>query len=202
MLEQAMPRQYYDPETLEPQRSVGFLIKRCGVLMNQFAERGFESQPISFTQWVALMTLTQRPHVSPTELSEHMGHDMGALTRLVDELQRDGLVRRERSEHDRRAVEIAITPEGRRVANGGKRVVVDLLNRLVEPYSVQEIEGLIVLLQRLLTQMQSIANTELLTPPQEGTPARAASAPQRANAKVTRAPRAARKRKIAPVRIP
>lgn len=197
-----MPEQYYDADTLEPQRSVGFLIKRCGVLMTQFAERSFESQPISFTQWMALMCLTQRPHVSPTELSEHMGHDMGALTRLVDELQRDGLVRRERSEHDRRAVEIAITPEGRRVASGGKRVVVELLNRLVEPYSAQEIEGLIVLLQKLLTQMQSIAQTELLAPPQDTTPARAASAAQRANAKVTRAPRTARKRKTGSVRNP
>ena len=195
-----MPEQYYNAETLEPQRSVGFLIKRCGVLMTQFAERSFESQPISFTQWVALMTLAQCPHASPTQLSEHMGHDMGALTRLVDELQRDGLVRRERSEHDRRVVEIAITPEGRRVANGGKRVVVDLLNRLVEPYSAQEIEGLIVLLQRLLTQMQSIARTEPLILPQDATPARAASAPQRANAKATRPARAARKRKIGPVR--
>ena len=197
-----MPEQYYDAETLEPQRSVGFLIKRCGVLMTQFAERSFESQPISFTQWIALMTLTQHSCVSPTELSEQMGHDMGALTRLVDELQRDGLVRRERSEQDRRAVEIAITPEGRRVANGGKRIVVGLLNRLVQPYSAEEIEGLIALLQKLLTQMQSIAQTELLAPPQDTTPARTAAAPQRANAKVTRAPRTARKRKIGPVRNP
>jgi DNA-binding MarR family transcriptional regulator len=195
MLEQEMPEHYYNAETLEPERSVGFLIKRCGVLMTQFAERSFESQPISFTQWVALMTLNQRPHTSPTELSLHMGHDMGALTRLVDELQRDGLVRRERSEHDRRAVEIAITPEGRRVANAGKRLVVELLNRLVEPYSAQEIETLIVLLQRFLGQMQNIAKTEFLIPLPDATPARAASATQRANAKATRPARLARKRK-------
>jgi DNA-binding MarR family transcriptional regulator len=190
-----MPENYYNADTLEPERSVGFLIKRCGVLMTQIAERSFESQPISFTQWVALMTLTQRAHASPTELSLHMGHDMGALTRLVDELQRDGLVRRERSEQDRRAVEIAITPEGRRVANSGKRLVVELLNRLVEPYSAQEIEGLIVLLQRLLTQMQSVANTDSLLAPRDATPGRVAPAPQRANPKITRPTRTARKRK-------
>lgn len=190
-----MPEQYYNAETLEPERSVGFLIKRCGILMTQFAERSFESQPISFTQWVALMSLAQRACISPTELSLHMGHDMGALTRLVDELQRVGLVRRERSEHDRRAVEIAITPEGRRVANAGKRLVVELLNRLVEPYSAQEIETLIVLLQRLLGQMQNVAKTEFLTPLPDATPARAASATQRANAKVTRPARQTRKRK-------
>ena len=151
-----MPAHYYNAETLEPQRSVGFLIKRCGVLMTQFAERSFESQPISFTQWVALMTLTQSPHTSPTELSCHMGHDMGALTRLVDELEHRGLVRRERSQHDRRAVEITLTPEGRRLGYAGKRYVVELLNELVEPYSHAEIDSFISLLQRLLARMQGL----------------------------------------------
>lgn len=154
-----MPESYYTVETLEPNRSVGFLIKRCGVLMNQIAERSFAAQSISFTQWIVLMTLTERAHASPTELSAHMGHDMGALTRLVDELERDGLVSRERSQHDRRAVQIAITSEGRRVATAGKRVVVDLLNQLVEPYSPAEIESLISLLQRMLAQMQTLEGT-------------------------------------------
>jgi DNA-binding MarR family transcriptional regulator len=162
MLEQAMAEPYYTLETLEPERSVGFLIKRCGVLMTQIAERSFESQPISFTQWIILISLTQRTHASPTELTAFMGHDMGALTRLVDELERNALVRRERPEHDRRAVQIAITPEGRRLAHAGKRIVADLLNKLVEPYSTMEIDLLISLLQRLLAQMQEAA--KVMTP--------------------------------------
>ena len=163
---------YYTVESLEPNRSVGFLIKRCGVLMTQMAERGFESQPISFTQWIVLMLLTQRPHASPTELSALMGHDMGALTRLVDELARDALVRRERSEHDRRAVEIAITPEGRRVAQAGKRVVVDMLNRLVEPYSRTEIEALTALLQKFLAQLEEAAKAATPVEPPDAAPGR------------------------------
>src|SRR4029077_7923074 len=125
-----MPQSFYTLESLQADNSVGFLIKRCGIVMTQIAERSFESQPVSFTQWMALMWLTQRPHASPTELSTHLGHDMGALTRVADELERAGMVRRDRSRHDRRAVEIAITPEGRRVAQAGKRLLVDLLNEL------------------------------------------------------------------------
>ncbi len=109
-----MPESYYTLESLEANNSVGFLIKRCGIVMTQIAERRFESQQISFTQWMVLIWLTKRPQASPTELSAHLGHDMGALTRVVDELEREGMVRRDRSQHDRRAVEIAITPEGRR----------------------------------------------------------------------------------------
>jgi DNA-binding MarR family transcriptional regulator len=149
-----MSKPYYNAATLDANNSVGYLVKRCGVLMSQLAEGRFESLSISFTQWIALVWLAQQEQVSATQLSAHLGHDMGALTRVVDELERRGFVRRERSSRDRRAVEIAITAAGRRQAQSAKRVIVELLNQLVEPYSDREIDTLICLLQRLLTHLQ------------------------------------------------
>lgn len=164
-----MPEAFYTLESLEADNSVGFLIKRCGIVMTQIAERRFESQRISFTQWMVLIWLAQRPHASPTELSAHLGHDMGALTRVVDELEREGMVRRDRSEHDRRAVQIAITSEGRRVALAGKRLMVDLLNELVAPYSKVEVDTLISLLQRVLLRLQEAARLSTPFEPQSAT---------------------------------
>ena len=147
---------------LERESSVGFLVKRCGVLMAQVAEQRFaRDTAVTFTQWLALMSLcTQQGHISATQLSRDLGHDMGALTRVVDELERRSLVRRERSRKDRRAVEIAITPEGRRVADEAKRAIVDLLNELVQPYSLQELEILISLLRRLWQHLEHAAAKE------------------------------------------
>ena len=149
-----MRKPYYTLESLEPNNSVGYLVKRCGVLMTQIAERRFQSLPISFPQWLVLIHLAQQEHVSATQLSEHLGHDMGALTRVVDELERRGFARRERSRRDRRAVEIAVTAAGRRQAREAKRVVVELLNRLVEPFTDREIETLLPLLQRMHGHLQ------------------------------------------------
>ena len=149
-----MAEPYYKVETLEPMKSIGFLIKRCGVMMSQLAERRFESQQISFTQWLVLIRLRFHDHMSATRLSEEMGHDMGALTRVVDSLERAGLVRRERSQQDRRAVEIAITPQGLRVVEACMDFVVDLMNELVEPYSKEEMDTLILQLQRLMLRLQ------------------------------------------------
>jgi DNA-binding MarR family transcriptional regulator len=151
-----MRQPYYTLESIEADNSVGYLLKRCGVLMTQVAERRFESLPISFTQWVVLVHLAQKEHMSATELSVHLGHDMGALTRVVDELERLGFARRERSRRDRRAVEIAITPAGRREAQNAKRVVMELLNRLVEPLTEREIDILLGLLQRLHGHLQAV----------------------------------------------
>jgi DNA-binding MarR family transcriptional regulator len=176
-----MRKPYYTLESLEPNNSVGYLVKRCGVLMTQIAERRFQSLPISFPQWLVLIHLAQQEHVSATQLSEHLGHDMGALTRVVDELERRGLVRRERSTSDRRAVEIVITPAGRRTALKSKRVLVELLNRLVEPFSPAETDKIIELLQRLYAHLQHAA-AELESPVKGKRPARRAR--RRAGAEV------------------
>jgi DNA-binding MarR family transcriptional regulator len=127
---------------------------------------------------VTLMRLsTQQSHMSATQLSRELGHDMGALTRVIDELERRGLVRRERSRRDRRAVEIAITAAGRRQAESAKRVMVELLNELVEPYSAAEIGTLIGLLQRMLLNLQCTAESDAPVPTAAG--ARAAARPRR-----------------------
>ncbi|HXY75909.1 MAG TPA: MarR family transcriptional regulator [Steroidobacteraceae bacterium] len=146
---------YYTLASLAPNNSVGYLLKRCGLLLTQIAERRFEALSISFTQWMTLMWLSsQQAPVSATQLSTDLGHDMGALTRVVDELERLGFVRRERSHRDRRAVEIEITSAGRRQAQSAKRVIVELLNQLVAPFSSAEVDTLVALLQRLLGHLQ------------------------------------------------
>ena len=81
-----MAEPYYTVDSMQAGNSVGYLVKRCGLLVMQFAERRFESQPITFTQWTVLAQLSQHPRLKPTELSRNLGHDMGALTRVVDDL--------------------------------------------------------------------------------------------------------------------
>ena len=150
-----MSKAYYTIELLaDPTKSVGFLVKRCGAAMSLVAEREFASRGFSFAQWVVLMQLRYKTQMSPTELSETLGQDMGGLTRVIDTLKRNGLVQRRRSLHNRRAVEISITPEGRRAAEDGLPLLADLLNQLVEPFAKSEVDILVELLQRLLRRLE------------------------------------------------
>jgi DNA-binding MarR family transcriptional regulator len=143
--------EFFDtPESLEPINAIGSLVCRCGFLVTQIARHRLDSQHISFTQWLALSWLAERPHASPTELSAHLEYDTGALTRMIDKLERTGMVSRHRCQHDRRVVQIAITPEGRRLARAGRRIMVELQNELVAPYSKREVDTFIALLQRCL----------------------------------------------------
>jgi DNA-binding MarR family transcriptional regulator len=165
-----MAEPFYTVDNLEAPSSIGFLVKRCGGLMSQLAERRFATEQISFTQWMVIATLGRYERLTATALSEETCHDMGALTRVVDDLEEEGLVRRERTERDRRVVEIALTPQGRRYLQSGKRLVVELLNFLVGPFSREELETLIALLQRMMARLQEAQLTTSPTPPQQKQP--------------------------------
>jgi DNA-binding MarR family transcriptional regulator len=164
-----MSEAFYTVDTLEAPTSIGFLVKRCGGLMSQLAERRFATEQVSFTQWMVIATLGRFDRLTATALSEETCHDMGALTRIVDDLEEEGLVRRERTERDRRVVEIILTAEGRRYLQTGKRLVVEMLNSLVTPFSREELETLISLLQRMMARLQE-AQQMTPTPEPSGSP--------------------------------
>ncbi len=162
-----MTEPFYTVDSLEAPNSIGFLVKRCGGLMSQVAERRFATEQVSFTQWMVIANLGRFERLTATALSEQTCHDMGALTRIVDDLEKAGLVRRERTERDRRVVEIALTPEGRRYLQTGKRLVVELLNSLAEPFSRQELETLIALLQRMMARLQEASQEAPTSEPEQ-----------------------------------
>lgn len=67
---------------------------------------------LSLTQLRVLGILRDR-RVGVTALASYLGLDKSTLSGLVDRAERRGLVRRERSPLDRRAVDVLLTPEGR-----------------------------------------------------------------------------------------
>ena len=85
------------------------LIRRGEQLL---AGKGFD---INFTQFRVLRALSQRQHMSATELARSVEHDGGALTRLIDRLQAKGYVSRRPNTSDRRGIEVFMTEAGKSV---------------------------------------------------------------------------------------
>ncbi len=67
---------------------------------------------LSFSKWVAMVTLRRFGACSMTRLAKLSASDRTTLTRSVDGLIRDGLVAREASPADRRIVVVTLTPAG------------------------------------------------------------------------------------------
>jgi len=72
---------------------------------------------VSMSQCMTLELLHNEGPLAIGDLSERLGLDASTVTRVVDVLVRDTLVRRSRNElGDRRRVAISLTPAGRRLA--------------------------------------------------------------------------------------
>lgn len=151
---------HYSTRTFVPSRSVGFLVKRCASLTAMVVETAFESQSVTPAEFMVLVRLRERSPMSPSELRIETGHDMGGLTRVVDTLEQARLVKRERSQADRRAVRIAITASGIRQADRSLAATVGVFNQILEPFSNRDFETLVSLLQRLGDQLHQYVKTQ------------------------------------------
>ena len=79
-------------------------------------------------QYQLLRALWERDGMTPRELAEHAAVEMPTVTRTVQRMVRDGLVRREAHPSDARSVRILLAPKGRAL----EEAAVDLRRQIVK----------------------------------------------------------------------
>ena len=67
---------------------------------------------LTLGRFLVLRTVRDTPACRIQEVAASQGITLGAASRLVDRLHRDGLVHRTPCEHDRRAIILTVTEEG------------------------------------------------------------------------------------------
>jgi len=150
-----MAKSYYKTKNYQSQRSIGYLLRRSGKLITAHIEGLFIGQDITALQWIILMNLRAGIVKTAAEISQVICHDSGALTRMLDQLEQDGLITRARSKQDRRVVELAITPKGHKTTELFLPKVVNLYNYLLQDFSKEEADTLINLLMRFNTKLSN-----------------------------------------------
>lgn len=84
--------------------------------MKQFSEafgRKLEGTGITRIQWICLYYLSEVEEISQRELSNLMHVKDSSIGRLIDRLERDGIVVRNRSKKDRRVIKISLSEKGK-----------------------------------------------------------------------------------------
>jgi DNA-binding MarR family transcriptional regulator len=117
-----------EPDTIEPEPttpvcsgppgSAEVVEELLAALPDWFAVTGRLSELVAdqlgvgATDLECLHFLHQHGPASPGELARRVGRSTGAVTRMIDRLERGGFVQRRRSDQDRRGVQVEATPEG------------------------------------------------------------------------------------------
>ncbi|WP_345427620.1 MarR family transcriptional regulator [Halioxenophilus aromaticivorans] len=156
-----MPTQHYDPESFQSKDSLGYLIKVAYTMMLGGAEQAFDGSGLSFIQWITLRKLREHQSLTPGNLCQVLRHDSGAMTRMLDQLVKAGYVNRQRSEEDRRVVELSLTQAGEAKVDELLPQFLDELNKLCGIFDEQEFVQFKAMLKRLISHVGEVTGREV-----------------------------------------
>lgn len=121
--------------------------------------RLWQESEITLTQLLVLRMLRDGPRTAG-KLGSGAGLSPTSLTRLVDRLERRGLVTRRRTDEDRRCVEIRLEPAGETLLGQTTVLRGTDLHQAVEAMTSEERRGLTANLRRLVELARTIRRLE------------------------------------------
>ncbi len=83
------------------------------------------------SQCYTLLNIYQNKSLSMKELSENMNLDTSTMTRIVNNLVRDGYIKREHSKEDRRVVLVKLTGKGVQESEDLYQEVIDFYRQII-----------------------------------------------------------------------
>ncbi|ARP82493.1 MarR family transcriptional regulator [Bordetella genomosp. 8] len=140
----------------------GYLIRLVFNSLNRALDQEMAPLGLTATQWrpVAMVALGRAD--TAAELARLNEVDTGAMTRTLDRLEAKKLLRRQRSEQDRRVIKIELTEEGEAMVREIPMNIARTLNHYLRGFSEHEVELLTHFLRRML------ANGSAPVPPPKG----------------------------------
>ena len=136
----------FDPLKLENQ--LCFPLYACAREVVKRYKPFLDDIDLTYTQYVTMMVLWEKPSVTSKEIGERLHLDSGTLTPVIKKLAEKGLVNRERMASDERNLVVKLTDAGRDL-RGRAECIPGKMGRCVR-LSPEDAGALHALLYRLL----------------------------------------------------
>ena len=119
-----------------------FLMTKAENSMNVYIKQQFIKAGLKVTpsQLAVLFLLKAKNNQTMTELSQALGTDNSAVTRIIDRLEKSVLVERTSSSSDRREYQITITGEGISETERVKKVIAAINKKIENEFSMTELD--------------------------------------------------------------
>ena len=128
-----------------------FITGKASTALARRLQKNFKLAGIEITieQWSVLYHLWKQDGLSQQQLCDATFRDKPSITRLVDNLEKQGLVKRMANKNDRRVNRICITPEAQKLQDQTMEVANQTLNEALAGVSNGQIEVAKEVLQRV-----------------------------------------------------
>lgn len=108
---------------------------------------------LTLGQWQVLATLNRLDKATMGEVAAFCAADRTTLTRTVDRMVKNGLVKRDRKPVDRRQVHLNLTEKGEAVFRKALFEVTRFNDRVTGVLTVEETEQLVTMIRRVLVEV-------------------------------------------------
>jgi DNA-binding MarR family transcriptional regulator len=125
-------------------------MKRIMMSIVYQADKRLEPHGLTSAQWGPLLRLRKAGPSTVVELARWLQVDAGAMTRLLDRLEKKGLCKRVRSTEDRRVVQVELTADGVAAIAEVPAVLADVMNAHMAGFSKTEWLALKSYLRRMV----------------------------------------------------
>ncbi|XRD81891.1 MarR family transcriptional regulator [Dyella halodurans] len=126
-------------DTIYKVAEVARSLRRASQVMEKWVHLATAAnEQLTMSHWLVLVRLSMAPTCKQADLKSDTKIAASHLTRLIDDLARQGLARRHRSSTDRRQVHLTLTEEGKSAA----RELLASLNEFTQSSQLNAIEDL------------------------------------------------------------
>ncbi|MDO9530969.1 MAG: MarR family transcriptional regulator [Deltaproteobacteria bacterium] len=136
-------------KTYSVEKSIGFIIYRTALAMKATLQRTLKERGLAITpeQYGILHVLREEEGLSQREIGNILFKDKPNVSRMLDALERNGLILRQPT--DRRRFAIFLTPEGKTLIDEILPIGLELSEQAVKGLLVREIEALEGMLNKI-----------------------------------------------------
>ena len=152
------PVEFYRADSYRREESFDYLVRRITTSMIQQANRRLVEHGVTSTQWAPLFRIRMSRSPTVADLARELDMDAGAMTRLLDRLERKGFCKRVRSAEDRRVVNIELTHDGEAAIAEVPAVLAEVQNAHLAGFSKSEWRALHGYLKRMLANGEAVRN--------------------------------------------
>ncbi|MEL7492215.1 MAG: MarR family winged helix-turn-helix transcriptional regulator [Pseudomonadota bacterium] len=96
-----------------------------------------------------LLTIGEAEPVELQTIIAKMGRDKSQITRLIQSLERKGLLKKHRNDEDAREIVLVLTPTGRRQLESIQNALADVIEHIFEPLTHREKAQFLQIISRL-----------------------------------------------------
>ena len=156
-----MPEAFYDLDN-----SPGFLLGRASLLIKTGLRRNFKDLGFELTteQWAVLCAVCQNEGKTQSFLAEKIFKDKTALTRMLDRLEKSGVLSRRPDQRDRRSYRIYSTSRGRQLHAKLSEIVRDFAARIFAGLAPAELENFKSVLNKITDNVCALSEMQNLDP--------------------------------------